>query len=73
MLRHPALHENCRITRIHPCGQPVDHRVHGVLFNAFRCVVIGSQRMQVGHEEKALVFVLELNPVFQHTMQVAKM
>jgi len=44
-----------------------------VLLQVTRILVMGGQRMPVGDEEEALVVVLQLDPVLQHTVVVAQM
>jgi len=73
MFRHTRLNEQCGARRIDPGSQPVHHHVPHALFDDFRGVVMCGQRVPVGHKEQAFVFVLHLNPVFQHTVVMPKM
>ncbi len=44
-----------------------------VVLDHLRGVVMGRQCMPVGDEKQALIFVLQVQPVFQHTVVVAQM
>ena len=44
-------------------GQPVDHDLADVVLDLRRVLVAGGQRVPVGDEEKAVVLVLQLDPV----------
>jgi hypothetical protein len=68
VLRHLRLHEQRGGPGIDPGRQPVHHRPEGVLLDVLRVLVVGGERVPVGDEEVALVFVLQLHPVLQHTM-----
>ena len=59
--------------RIETSSQPVDHDLVDSGLQARGILVIGSQRMPVGDEEKTLVLVLQLNPVAQSTVIVPQM
>ncbi len=71
VLGHMGLDEQCRGPWVDARGQPVDHHVPDALLNGKGVFVHGRQRVPVRHEEEALVLVLELGPVGQHTMVMA--
>ena len=73
MFEYVRLDENRRLRRVNARRQPVDHHIPTVSADALRFVVVRRQRMPVGDEEKARMFVLQPNPVFQDTVIVAKM
>ena len=73
MLRHARLDEQRRLRRIDTRRQPVDHHVPHAFFDHLRRIVMRGQRMPVRHEKQALVFVLQLHPVFQHAVIMAQM
>ena len=54
-------------------GQPIDHHVPAGLLDTLRIIVIGRQRVPVSNEEQTGVFPLQLDPVLQHAVVVAKM
>jgi len=72
VLDHARLHEQRRLRRIDAGGEPVDRHVAHVFLDHLRAVVVRGQRVPVGDEEQALVFVLQTQPVFQHAVVVAK-
>ena len=73
MLRHARLDEEMRHARIDAGRQPVDHHVPDARRDDVRLFVVGGERMPVGHEEEAVVLVLQLDPVLQHAVIVAQM
>jgi len=72
MLDHARLHKQRGLRRIDAGGEPVDRHVAHVFLDHLRRVVVRGQRMPVGDEKQALVFVLQAQPVFEHAMVVAK-
>ena len=72
VFRHLGLNEQRGLRRIDAGSQPVDSHVPGVVLDGRRIVVMRRQRMPVGDEKQALVLVLELDPVFQHAVIMAK-
>jgi len=72
MFGHAALDKDRGLGRIDTCGEPVDHHVPGAFFNDGYIVITGRQCMQVGHHKQAFVLALQLDPVLQHAMIVAK-
>ncbi len=72
VLRHPRLDEQGGELRIHAAGEPVDDHVPDVAGNDLPFLIGRRQRMPVGDEEIALVFVLQPQPVLQHAVVVAQ-
>jgi hypothetical protein len=52
-------------------GQPVDHHLPDAFLHDFRRLVVRRQRMPVGDEKVALVFLLQPDPVLQRAVVVA--
>lgn len=71
VLRHPGLDEQGGLVGIDPGGQPVHHHVPGRLLDTLGIVVVGGQRVPVGNEEKAGVFMLEGDPVLEDAVVMA--
>ena len=73
VLGYVRLHEQRRHARIESSGEPVDHDLADRLLQTRGVLVPGGQRVPVGNEEKALVLILQLDPVTQSTVIVAQM
>lgn len=73
MLRHSRLDEQRGGPRTDTSRQPVDNHLGHVLLQVTRILIMRSQRVPVGHEEVALVVVLQLDPVLQHAMIMPEM
>ena len=63
VLRHPRLNEDGGGARVHPCRQPIDDRIPGVLLDVIGVFVVRGEGMPIGDEEEALIFVLETHPI----------
>jgi hypothetical protein len=44
-----------------------------MLLERHRIIVVGGQRVPVSNEEKTLILVLQLYPVIEHSVHMAKM
>ena len=73
VLGHLRLHEQRGHARIEPGRQPVDEHLVDEFGELLGVFVARGQGMPVRDEEKALVLVLEIDPVFECAMVVAKM
>ncbi len=73
VLRHLGLDEQRRLLGVDAGCQPIDQHVHRRLLDTLRTVVLRGQGVPVGDEEQARIIVLELDPVLENTMVVAKM
>ena len=62
VLRHAGLNEEDRLGGIHPGCQPIDDHVPDAFLDDRRGLVMSGERMPVGDEEEALVFVLKRRP-----------
>ena len=58
---------------IDPRRQPIDDHLPGIALDILGMLVVGGQGMPVGDEEKALILVLQLQPVLQHPMIMTQM
>ena len=68
MLGHAALDEQGGLFGVDAGGQPVDHHVVDIAFDAVAVLpvlVLGGQGMPVGDEEETVVCALQANPVLQ--------
>jgi hypothetical protein len=72
VLRHLRLDEQGGLAGVDPGRQPVDDHLPGRLLDALRIVVMGGQRVPVGDEEQAGVFVLEPDPVLEDPVVMAE-
>ena len=72
MLGHARLDEQRGLGGINPGGEPVDHHFPGAGLDHGGIVVMGGQRVPVGHEEQAGQLGLQLDPVLQGTVIVAQ-
>ncbi len=72
MFRHPRLDEQGRFARIDAHRQPIDDDVKNRLANDRGILVRRRQGVPIGDKEKTLEFVLQLHPVFQHSVIVPK-
>ncbi len=72
VLGHVRLDEQRRDPGIEAGRQPVDEHVVHVLLQVCGLVVAGREHVPVGHEEEALVLVLQLHPVAQRAVVVAE-
>src|SRR5437762_930884 len=72
VLGHVRLDEQRRDPGIEAGRQPVDEHLVHVLLQLRGLVVAGREHVPVGHEEEALVLVLQLHPVAQRAVIVAE-
>src|SRR2546429_7400759 len=72
VLGHVRLDEQRRDPGIEAGRQPVDEHLVHVLLQVRGLVVAGREHVPVGHEEEALVLVLQLHPVAQRAVIVAE-
>ena len=60
-----------RAVRVDADGEPVDEHLPDAVFDALGRFVVRRQRVPVGREVKALVLLLQPEPVLQRTVIVA--
>jgi hypothetical protein len=72
VFRHVGLHEQCGDAGIESRSEPVDHDAVHALRNAARVGIPGGQSVPVRDEEKALVLVLQFDPVAQRAVVVTQ-
>ena len=72
MLLHLALHEDGASARVEARAQEIQRHFKRIGRNLRGVSVVGSERVQVGDEEVALVLVLKLDPVGQGTHVIAQ-
>src|SRR5262249_39117792 len=72
MLHDTRLDEQCRSIGVDSRGKPVDSIVDNVFANARGGIVVGRQRVPVHDAVKALVFVLQPNPVVKSADEVTE-
>ena len=72
VLGYLGLDEDGRLRGIDTRRQPVDDHLVSVVGDGARLVVGRGQRMPVGDEEQAGIFMLELDPVGEHAVVVAE-
>ncbi|MNV40316.1 hypothetical protein D3C71_1319170 [compost metagenome] len=72
VLRHLRLDKQGRGTGADPGRQPIHRHVHDMLGDLPDILVVDRQCVPVDDAEKAFVFVLQLDPAFQHAMIMAK-
>ncbi len=72
VLGNVRLDEQGRHARVQTGRQPVDQHILDVLLQTRGIVITRRQHVPVGHEEEALVLVLELDPVAQCPVVVAE-
>ncbi len=75
MFYDPGLNEESAFLWIESDAQPVDDHIGDIVQDLPGVTVIAGQRVPVGHEIETLVtiIILKIHPVFQRTVQVAKM
>jgi hypothetical protein len=61
---HLRLDEQGRRSRIHTGSEPINDHVGDRLINASCVLVMGGECMPISNKEKALILMLELNPIF---------
>ena len=73
VLGHFGLDKKRRGPGIDAYGQPVDHHFSDVILEQGRITIVGCQSMPISNEEKALILMLKLNPVLQHSVVMPQM
>lgn len=58
------------LVRVHADGEPVHYHLQRVALDLADLVVVGRQHVEVGHEEKAVVIVLEFYAVNERAHEV---
>ena len=73
MLNHLRLNKDCGAIGIEARGEPVHGVVQDVRANIVRGFVVGCERVPVHDAMKALVLVLQLDPVVESSDKVTEM
>ena len=73
MIVHLTLQKQYAFLWIKPGAKPIENHFIYISADLARVRIIRRQRVPVGDEEKALVAILELDPVGQRAHVVAKM
>jgi len=73
MFRQGGLQHQRGVVRVNPRCQPIHHHLHGVLADDCRGFILGCQHMQICHQEKARVVLLQCCPGVESPHQVTNM
>ena len=73
VLRYPRLNKQGRTARVYTCRQPVNDQVHAALRDDRWIFVVRGQGVPIGNKVKALVTVLQFDPVFENTVVMPEM
>ena len=73
MFRNPRLNKDAGPIRVHSGGQPIHDHIPNILADDLSILVMRGQGMPIGHEIKAVIVMLQPDPVFQNPVIMSQM